>query len=224
VNRQIFIMAQGAGSRWEIDKHNNWYPPADYKQLVPIGDETIITRTIRQFTPNEMAVIAHGDVFYPVILNKAYIMTFQGDVGTIIRGLWMTNEFWREDQQIVFLLGDVVFSNDLVEQILSKEHYTTATIFGRTGSNPVTRKRAKEIFALVIPSGAESHNFWRQEFRSFWVNHFGEKLWDFYSINYPELDFVEINDYSDDVDSPQEYQQFYPRLQEATVNDDAKLR
>ena len=223
MNRQIFIMAQGKGSRWEEDDRTGWCPPATYKQLVSIGDETIITRTIRQFSPNDMTVIAQGEPFFPFVEGKAELITFHEPVGTLIQGIWKTSEHWKGDCQIIILLGDVIYSNAVVEEILADEYATMSTIFGRDGANLSTRKAAKEIFAFAIPSGINIQAFWKQELRAFWENNYGTKLWDFYNINYPEMEFIKIDDYTDDCDSVQEYQQFYPKLLEEALKDDKRL-
>ena len=46
MNENVLILAQGLGTRWQKD--SAIVLPSECKQLVPLGDETIIERTIRQ--------------------------------------------------------------------------------------------------------------------------------------------------------------------------------
>ena len=65
---KIYLLAQGQGSRWKSDSNRNTTIelPSEYKQLTPLGDETIITRIIRQIFEYDPIVIANGD-FIPYI-------------------------------------------------------------------------------------------------------------------------------------------------------------
>jgi len=225
-NKQIFIMAQGKGSRWTYDDRTGYLPPATHKQLVMIGDEPIIVRTLRQlherlgFGKENIIVVADGDYFFQHIQNHAGLMTYREPVGTILNGIWMSKDFWLASNRIIFLLGDVVFSNEAIDKILSNNS-EVATFYGRKGMNVVTGKSAKEIFALEIPTDLYVKDFIISELYSYWNKGLGTKLWDLY--NYVDMDFVKINDYTDDIDSPQEYQQFHETLERLAIEDDERL-
>lgn len=216
---KIFILAQGEGSRWIPE---NWgrIPPAPYKQVVPFNDkDTIISRTIKQVMGQDITVICHGDIIDYIKGLPISVDSFR-DPGTILKGIWLTNFHydWQKYDRIIFLLGDVVFSNECIKKILNDEEFLS--IYGRRGANPITGKEAREIFAFsvckmnYVPVISVLYLLWKRDKKS--------KLWDFYR-EYVKHHFIEIDDFTDDLDSPEEYDQFWPKLVEAAANDDAKL-
>ena len=215
---KIFILAQGEGSRWIPE---NWgrIPPAPYKQVVPFNDkDTIISRTIKQVLGRDITVICHGDIIDYIKGLPISVDSFR-DPGTILKGIWLTNFHydWQKYDRIIFLLGDVVFSNECISTILNDKNLFS--LYGRFGSNKFTGKSAKEIFALSIYP--EYYKDISSLLYDLWKNEKGSKLWDLYFFGL--LNFIDIDDFTDDLDSPEEYDQFWPKLVEAAANDDAKL-
>jgi len=142
---KIFVMAQGKGSRWQEDSYIQL--PSRFKQLTPLGEETIITRTLRQIKDcSDVTVIAEGEfaTYMPPNVKLSYFRT----PGSLLSGIRQTIKWMDFYDRNVILLGDVVYSNSLISDILMmKAEYR---IYGRGTGNRVTGKKAKELFALVI--------------------------------------------------------------------------
>lgn len=231
---KIYILAQGQGSRWMAEHGRNIAIelPSEYKQLIPMGynprgeGELLIQRTFRQLCNNldwlsatNVTVIAHGE-FVEYTPKWAKFRSFREPTGCILEGICRTKDEW-EDHRIVFLLGDVIYSNAMMKEILTNKN--NIALFGRMGMNNITGKEASEIFALSF-SGGESSFIW-ERMRHIWF-HDGNnraKLWTLYDYirDYEGLDFISIlDDYTDDVDSPEEYDQFFDTLKEMALEDD----
>ena len=91
--------------------------------------------------------------------------------------------------------------------------------------NNVTGKEASEIFALSFSSNV-SPFIW-DKMRHIWFHNGNNqaKLWTLYDYmkDCGSLDFISIpDDYTDDVDSPEEYEQFFDKLKECALEDDKK--
>lgn len=220
----IYIMAQGEGSRWQGASL-----PCDYKQMLPINGVPIIFRTLEMLWSREfelIKVIAFDNTFANsqfLIHQARKIKRLQFESlrypgSGILMGI--SQLLHQEEKRlqglinpIRILLGDVIFSHDALDQILACDDYT---IFGRKGPNPVTGKEAGEIFAVVVPTHVFPH-FLKQitDFREAYT-----KLWQIYKSSLYLGDFVEINDYTDDVDSPEAYAQFWEKLEQAAIEDD----
>ncbi len=166
---KIYILAQGQGSRWMVDDGRNMSIelPSEYKQLTPLGNETIITRTIRQVFEYDPIVIASGD-FVPYIKHlDVKFRSFREPTGCILEGICKTKNEWR-GHDVIFLLGDVIYSNKAIETIFGSANYTG--FFGRKSPNKVTGKKASEIFALRISSDEPDQNLLWQVIISIWCN------------------------------------------------------
>ncbi len=236
---KIYLLAQGQGSRWSIDPHRKWdfELPSEYKQLIPMGNgEILIQRTIRQAseatgrTPTDLTLVAPGDFLLYNIPKWVKFRSFQEPTGCILEGICKTKKEW-EGHRVVFLLGDVVYSNYAIRHILNAQH--RLALFGRKSGNSITGKEASEIFALGFNDDKlvqyciwdrMREIYFRQEDKN-------AKLWTFhdYLTNKEPWDsvlkgsaFHVINDYTDDVDSPEEYHFFFEKLKELALADDER--
>jgi hypothetical protein len=209
---KIFIMAQGEGSRWDWTRPPAELKPSEYKQLIPIGDEVLIQRTVRQLEGNKIVLVANQDFFKYCNV----IFTLNSPVGTLIEGIAKTKPLWDKDRNI-FILGDVVFSNAAIKTILNDQN--PFTIFARFAGNIYTKKAAKEIFAVSVRG--ERLDWFKQLLNSLSrIN--AQKLWDmyFYLKNRDERIATQINDYTDDCDSPEAYVEFFDIMRECALEDD----
>ena len=238
---KIYLLAQGQGSRCSVDpiRHpNSPELPSKYKQLIPMGyveqpdgscdTEYLITRTIRQ-VGGELSVVADGD-FFPYMPEGIDFRTFREPTGCILEGISRTKDEWYE-HSVIFLLGDVIYSNRAMRRILRSTD--EIAFFGRFGSNKKTGKLAPEIFALSICSDElVQHSVWKW-MRRIWFHdaNVNAKLWTLYDfIADPEeilqtgatVKFHVIDDYTDDIDSPEEYQRFFDILKESAIEDDKR--
>jgi hypothetical protein len=230
---KIYILAQGKGSRWEGENL-----PSEYKQLVPMGNgELLVHRTIRQIRETlggyitvDVNLIAPGDFLLYAINENIDFRSFREPIGCILEGICRTKKEW-EGHRIVFLLGDVVYSNYAIRHIVNARH--RLAFFGRKSGNPITGKEAREIFALGFNDDKlVQYCIWdRMREIYFRQENKDAKLWTFYDYltNKKTWDsvvkgsaFHVINDYTDDIDSPEEYNLFYEKLKELALADDER--
>lgn len=224
VSPKVFILAQGKGSRWYEDNVNSELP-AQYKQLIPINEkETLVSRTIRQLGDVDWKLIANYGKFKDAC-DETKIHELREPAGSIVQGMLLLRNLWMTEDCFIFLLGDVVFSNNAIETIL--EHVGKGSfLFGRFGGNKVTGKECKEIFALKVCGNiVDRENFYR--FLIGVVNYEASpetlKLWDLWHLWGQERDkagFVIIDDYTDDIDSPAHYYEYFEKMKEAVDEDD----
>lgn len=216
MNTRIFIMAQGRGSRWSRDSRTTIESPCEYKQVLSItSDENLISRTIRQLRYDSLIKVICSEDFAKYLPKGTEIESFREPVQPILHGIWNTKREWAYYDRILIILGDVAFSNIGIKKIFVDNQ--EMSLFGRFGSNPITGKEAREIFAVSIRRNkyVEAVN----NFSTLWKSG-KEKLWDYYGMYKSSL--VEINDYTDDIDSLEAYVQFWPIMKEKIIEDDSR--
>jgi len=206
---QILVLCNGDGTRW-----NNYLNAP--KQLAPLSssNESLIERTIRLCATHGIQlqdiVIVSGDDRLKKIPTNHFIPK---SGKWITETLLNTEQLWKE--QTVVLLGDVFYSSNTLNQILNDIH--TFAVYGRNGRSTYNYKRWSEIFALRFSQSI--HTKIKEHLSKTVANaHAGGrgKLWEFHqSIADAALDkyhstgnhFIEMNDWTDDIDSPAEYRQ-----------------
>ncbi len=212
---KIYILAQGKGSRWEGENL-----PSEYKQLMPMGNgELLVHRTIRQIAdaPNGVTLIAPGDFLLYNIPKWVDFRSFHEPTGCILEGICRTKKEW-EGHRVTFLLGDVVYSNRMMQEIFSNND--TVSFFGREGANVFIGKEAKEIFAFSFNENHVIQQALWEDMRDMWFHkQIQAKLWHF--CDRGELHTLD-NDYTDDIDGPEEYNLFYEKLKELALADDKR--
>ena len=203
----VLIMADGLGIRWMHTK-------VQYKQLLDINGIPIIVRTINQiknYTDN-ITVFAPED--FTEHLPTGTSLTSLGyrkyQPRKLLDGILRAKDFWGDET--IILLGDVIFSNKAINYLFSID--LPCWILGRAFSNKITGKRAGELFAISFKNHDVEENI-----ESILLDKYNPgKLWSYYHAYKPSL--VETTDYTDDIDSPQAYEQFYECLCEAAKVDD----
>jgi len=214
---KVFLMAQGKSSRWGT--------PNLPKQCIPVGGRPLIDRTMEMLPDNfSVTLISPDDVLSYIASERKFKYTYFKDPGSLLKGIWLCKD--KIDlgvDNVLILLGDVMFSRKMLHLIFSKE-WEEVTLFGRIGGNKITGKEASELFALWIPE-QETEKFF-DELKLVWISlqEAGQegKLWNLsrefgYTIKSLK------DDYTDDIDSPQEYEKFYNVLNEAVIKDDLRL-
>ena len=147
---KVLIMAQGEGSRWQPDvRFVNVDIPAVVKQFIRVGEETILTRTLRQIQKYKAEVyVVINQEFANYLPFGTMMLPLDEPTGKLLRGIWIATEWTDPADRTVVLLGDVVYSNNAIKIIFEEER--GIPLFGRKGSNPVTGKEASELFALAF--------------------------------------------------------------------------
>lgn len=219
---RVIIMAQGKGSRWEGPEL-----PSEYKQLIPILGKPLVGRTINQLQAKNFRDIWLASLTEPFAglgVDKFYAQR-EHDIGSIIQGIIRVRHLWMNQTDVLFILGDVMFSYYDLNIIVST---LETSIFGREGPNIITGKAAKEIFAVRFV-GNKEHMSWIYGNLTMLAASTSEphklKLWDWYNSlkqfgQTDKVKFVSLGEtYTDDIDSPQHYQQFFAKMQEEAAKE-----
>lgn len=227
------IMAQGTGDRWDITLASTGQRLEPHKQLVLVGTRPIIKRTVEQlmrFAQELPTVICWQAIADKLPGMKAF--GYREPVNSLLYGMLRTEGLWMG--RMTFLLGDVVYSNAAMKSIV--EDKRPIVFFGRFGPNKITGKVASELFGISFDES--EYDLIEQTMRAIIRDKDApEKLW---GLSYKLAKVVELktgereaedtgllllfDDYTDDCDSPQEFNEFYPALHEAAKMDDEQWK
>lgn len=217
----IFILAAGKQARWEGD---------GFKQLLPIGDTTILERTMSQlhsrglswllvktplpyFTGWKNTSPHRGTCLHPVACR------FTSETLLSTSGQW--------ELRNIVLLGDVIYSHKTLDRILNCQEPI------RWFGNPW------EIFAISFGDVVDINDIFmrvitklRQTIKQAELGAFQGKLRNFYhtycnlpprgnDTAHPYFEVVDhLTDYTNDVDSLEEYENFLKQHLVTMVHDD----
>lgn len=220
MDKRIVIMAAGKGDRW-----NNYLGMP--KQLVPVNDEPLIKRTIRQLIERGVT-----DIYVTVRKQGQY-----GDLG-VKEHVTDPNEMsidriWGAKELVpcIFLYGDVYYTDKAMTTIINDED--DFRFFGRLFPNRM--KADREIYAIKANSWViERAGEVREMHCKGTLNEsLGQYLYchciglkpDPLAKNYIERSnklqsvlLVEINDDTTDFDTPADYHRFTQLIQQAKPN------
>lgn len=194
---KIFILAQGEGKRW--NEETTIPVPCEYKQMLPIQGVPNILRTISMLDGRDYTLVARGEMLSPKQheITNGHLLTLQWAGNSILDGI---KQLLPVDDDVLFLLGDVIFSPRRLQQILSPKG--DLYVSGRLGKNRFTGKLAGEIFSLYV-----QRDYQDKLLNLIHTTQRGSKLW------HLDLPFMGLErDWTDDIDSPEEYEQFYDKL------------
>lgn len=229
----VYILAQGEQRRWSRNGKGLQEKLPPFKHLLPVGKygTPIISRTFIMLRchmySDYLWAIARTEAVSAVIPN----IPLNEPTGPILQSVAMllAGEFDRW----IFLLGDVVYSHQLLDAILDCKQ--EVKFFGRVGGNRFTGKEASELFGLVVDSTAvenvRKHCLWLLR-RGGTVHN--PKLWHLYrqiaGLDVKDWESFEpeilhrVDDYTDDIDGPEEYKKFWNKLNTYAAKDDDQCR
>lgn len=230
----IVVMAAGKSSRWSHDTP---------KQMAEVDGEPILHRTIRllklrhygcrnfqsdtckgcvHYIGGRCTHLSHGHLFVTVRhslqfgpLNANVIIYNEKNGNELeIDRFYKFNDY---NGQIVYLYGDVYYTENAIDKILGEE----GVFFGRRGGSSNTGKRWPEIFAIKGKhSEIQKHV---GVVRNLFVKRKISRCigWEVYSQYYKlnKIDvkhLVDINDGTDDFDSKKEYDTWMRHYREHT--------
>jgi hypothetical protein len=215
---KILVMAQGEASRWNesmsrrIVLHGN---VPEYKQLLQVGTETLLGRTLRLIkefgiNPDDIAVVAPKS--FKGYTSGVRLHTLDSP-GKLLNGIAECEGFLLGERATI-VLGDVLFSHDSLGELLDSSG--VFTFLGRIGSNPSTGKNASELFGFAMASDVYEQAMSTCRFLTRRGSGSSGKLWVLHSTlteKQPDsVEFIQTYDWTDDIDSVEEYQQFWPQL------------
>ena len=218
-----FVMAQGEQQRIG---HRLVGP----KQLIPIfGDQTIFERTIQQIRAagvKRIVAVVHGGPWWTQVLTKpdtcveTYIHPNPG--ASVVGGILQCKHLWS-DQRNVFFLGDVVYSHSAVRHMVGvPTSGQSVVLYGRSGPNRFTKKVFSEIFGCSFEKNEDPISKLAEKYGVNWTRHQDTKLFTAKDA-LPWVDvkptFIEIDDYTDDIDTEDDYVKRLPILRECVIKD-----
>ena len=229
---RAILMANGKGDRWNAQDESG-ARTSILKQQITIDDEEIIFRTIRML--GELGVGPSETI----VVGPQILWTGRGVVGwqpiraleedePLLGGLLSTRALWDCDRTVI-LLGDVVFSYKALGMLLENAA-PRIRFLGRSGGNPVFDKEANELFGFTMDSAFYKtviEHCQAMVRRGAPIN-YPPKLWALYRLicgfghdeyKYEDQVLLDPEDYTDDVDSPQEYAHYWVRLREMALGD-----
>ncbi len=201
-------------------------------------EETIFHRTIRMvieagFDIREIMVVGQRGMWKQPGDGRQFKgvdISIEGeDPVSLLGGIMTIMPLWETDRTIV-LLGDVVFSYKALDLILNTQQ--PVSFLGRPGSNPVIGKEAAELFGFSVSKemyGIIKDHCSRMTVRGAVVN-YPPKLWALYRLvcgfghddcRYEDKILLNPQDYTDDLDSVEEYQQFWLGMCAEALSDNA---
>lgn len=248
MHRQAIIMADGQGKRWReclpparkfarLSLHKQARNlrriyrnlrnrldrlPSD-KHLLVIDGETLLQRQVRQLQENgiDEILISSRNAAYEV--PGATRFTPAGNVLEVDRFL-STRPVWRDHGEILFIYGDVFYSDDAMQRICTARP-DSYLWFGRTRPGAFPGQRYPEIFAFTFSASICGQvTATLQAVRDL---HLSGQLarcigWDVYwhmrglppNCGLVDGSFVEINDITEDFDSRRDYRAWLRHYQD----------
>jgi hypothetical protein len=208
----ILLIAAGSGTRW-----GNYLGVP--KHVAPIRGTTVLGRLVEQFGPHgDVTVVGPDDDRYRIAGSRLVTPTIRGtdaDKFLSSRHLW--------DGRTLVVYGDIFLTHPAVARIVSAEDMLTA--FGRWSKSRLTGTPYGELFAYNFPAAAQAEveaalwdiDGWEQSGQT---DRSGG--WELYQrLNgatvatvrkHKQLPgpcrFVDIDDWSDDFDWPEDYERW----------------
>lgn len=216
----IFIMAAGEQARWEGD---------GFKQLLPIGDTTIIERILWQLKARQKPWHIIGRYLpytpYGGSMEGGTITHFWGEKYHFLSSDTLaTSKYWQERNTI--LLGDTIYSHATLDRILSSREPVRWfgnpwEIFALSFDDSVIPKIKKGLEETIKQAEQGKHlGKLRNFFRAYCditglSNDFKHK---FFGI------IDSITDYTNDIDTREEYENFLAQHLTTMIHDDNNYR
>ena len=200
---KYIIMCGGDYPKWETPR-----------QLIEINGEPNIARTIRllgEYT-DDISISSNNEIFnifnVPVLKHDNHYVGYEYNHD---KGLWC-NAFYFTDEPTTYLFGDVVFSPNAIKTIVE---YETDSIMLFGSKAPFAKEYPKwyiEPFAFKVQDPAVLRWAVKETKRLDSIGAFHRRpiAWEFWNVasggdpNYINPDYVAINDYTCDIDKPDE--------------------
>ena len=217
--KNIYIIAcSGGGTRW-----GNYLNTK--KHLIKIGNETLLDRTIRlinKFDSNsKICIFAFEDEYRRDNTKFCKPTLLDRDEHIKYPAIYMSREYWNAKGNTTLVCGDVFFTENCMKQIT--ENNNKLNFFGREGGSSITGKTYGELFGLSFNKEQQTNilNILKdldQQFINKKIKRF--LTWEFYrlinniDVNNHQIKnhFIEINDFTDDFDFPNDYDIWYEKI------------
>lgn len=216
--RVIIAAGRATDSRWKLYK-------GVAKQLVPIGSERLIERTIRQFSACAEVLVTHPPGHRLPLNGTRQVEPRNDPVLGDINGVLNSRAYWSHEDRTIVALGDVYFSDFAIRTITASRR--DWALYGRAGASSLTGKTHDEQFAIgfmpeehdkIVYAAYQAARLWQRR-RIRWVR-FPQLYHSMLGYPPERIDrrpepsahFVTIDDESDDIDYPADYERLLKRL------------
>jgi choline kinase len=203
-------------------ENSRWGDAGSRKHFVSIDGELLVNRTLRlarTFNPARLVVVVNRrdlDLYASKLCGDVELYGIDPSVGqeTEAYKYLSSRDVWNRAGGTVVLLGDVWFSEAAIAKVF-RETDEEWTAFGRSGPSGFTGCRWGELFAQRFTSVAEHEkNLLRldamyregicKRVASGWA-HYRLMIGGDPNIHFVGPRFVEINDFTDDFDYPEDF-------------------
>lgn len=198
-------------------QYDEWSTP---RQLTKINGQPIVARTIRLLKQNriaDIAISATNNIFQqfrvPVLYHNNFwkVHGYNNGEGAWVNGFYLTNE------PVCYLFGDVVFSPEAIQTIINIPTNDIEFFASSPPFAPDYFKQWAEPFAFKV-TNTQHFKFAIQKTKEYkQKNYFNRDpiAWEFWQVikNTPlniidYSNYVTINDYTCDIDSPSDIEFF----------------
>lgn len=201
---RVVILAAGNGTRWR----NYRGTP---KHLTKIEGKILLERTCSQFLKytDDVCVIGASED-YKVDKTSLYAIKSQNTHWKDASKFLSSQNLWLRDGRTVLVFGDVYFTSEAVKTIMKDKD--SFKFFLRTGPSELSGGREKEIFALAFDQTMAIKinqtllhlvSLGQMENQAEWVL-YQRMIGPSASGLFSNPHFVEINDWTEDFDSPED--------------------
>ncbi|ACF13717.1 hypothetical protein Ctha_1254 [Chloroherpeton thalassium ATCC 35110] len=200
---KVFILCAGGSSKWG-------YYLGIPKPLIQINKEPLLHRTLRLLKGHKISdvTIVATD---PILEQKGYSFFKPEASRWFVETVLSTESLWQE--QNIFLMGDVFYTQEAIKTIVASAD--KLKFFGRPGKSMYSHKAHGEVFGITFSNEASQQ-----------VKAHGEKViqaakslghgkaWQLYrslagfGLDEKQVEtayFQVIDDFTDDFDTPEEY-------------------
>lgn len=216
MNRTAIVVAAGNGSRW-----NNYMNIP--KHMVVIEDkQPIIERTVEQIQRHgaDIFVVADEEIVKGVPNEKPENKPEYSEANKLLSSM----RLWNQEGRTIIFFGDAYYTESAVNTVMSHED-NGFTVFGRAFGSNFTGKEYGEIYALSFyPEDKDRMMFAMNRINQLEKRGVIEKanVWALYRAMLKLPDdlmhmhivgnhFINIDDWTEDFDYPEDYEKFIKR-------------
>jgi hypothetical protein len=218
---KVLILCAGNGSKW-----------GEYlgipKQLITINSESLLERTVRLLHENGICDIDIVSNDERLMVNNCGFFRPSGYRWTV-ETFYSTKDLWQE--RIIVLLGDIFYSEHAMRTIVRSDN--RIQVFGRRGPSRFTKSRWQEIFAISFYQKDIADVMYHTKVALGDAEKGGNgRLWQFYRslaglplnalLQTETKIFKSIDDFTDDFDTPEDYNRAIRRYEFVTSTNPLK--
>lgn len=215
----VIILCGGEATRWGS------HLGIQQKQLISVEGEILLNRTLNQikkYSPRKITVLIRSEdadafkKYCPEGVRLEHVGNPSNDETPAWKYL-SSEQYWNREGVTISLLGDVWFSDDAMERIFNEDAGDWLA-FGRSTGSEYTGCPYEEIFAHKF-TNVDKHSYSLRLLDELYlaklcyVHASGWALSQLMSNEDPNLqsvgiNFVEINDFTEDFDFPEDYEKW----------------